>query len=88
MSILAVFRSRSQSLDFAEKLLKYGISAETVAAPKEAKIGCGLCVRFEERNFTRVFAILKIGKYSTFKGFYKMEFSYGRQIVTPYTIKG
>ena len=84
MWVLAVFRSRMQSLDFAEKLIKYGISAETVAAPKEARIGCGLCVRFEERNFTRVSAVLKMGKYSTFKGFYKTEFSLGRQIVTPY----
>ncbi|MBQ8320199.1 MAG: DUF3343 domain-containing protein [Clostridia bacterium] len=84
MSILAVFRSRSQSLDFAERLNGYGIAAETVAAPKEAKIGCGLCVRFEEKNFPRVRAILKIGKYTTFKGFYKMDFSLGKQIVFPY----
>ncbi len=84
MWVLAVFRSRSQSLDFAEKLTSYGIYAQTVAAPKEAKIGCGLCVRFEERNFARVFAILKLGKYSTFKGFYKTEFVAGKQIVTTY----
>ncbi len=84
MWVLAVFRSRSQSLDFTEKLIGYGIGAETVAAPKEAKIGCGLCVRFEERNFARVVAVLKLGKYTTFKGFYKTEFVAGRQIVTPY----
>lgn len=84
MSVLAVFRSRSQSLDFAERLQGYGIAAETVAAPKEAQIGCGLCVRFEEKNFARVRAVLRLGKYSTFKGFYKTEFVHGRQSVTPY----
>ena len=84
MSILAVFRSRSQSLDFAERLTEYGIAAETVAAPKEAKIGCGLCVRFDEKSYSRVRAVIRIGKYSTFKGFYKSEFVQGRQQVTPY----
>ena len=31
MTVIAVFRSRSQSLDFAERLQGYGIAAETVA---------------------------------------------------------
>ena len=84
MSVLAVFRSRSQSLDFAEKLRGYGIAVETVAAPKEARIGCGLCVSFDEKYFTRVRAVLRLGKYSTFKGFYKTEFSFGQQTVIPY----
>lgn len=85
MSVLAVFRSRAQSLDYAERLYRYGISAETVAAPKEVKIGCGLCVRFDKRNFARAVAVLKTGKYSTFKGFYKVEFVHGRQTVTPFS---
>ncbi len=84
MMILAVFRSRSQSLDFAERLQKYGVAASTVTAPKEAKIGCGLCVRFEARVFHRANAILKTGKYSTFKGYYRLDFVGGRVSVTPY----
>lgn len=84
MMILAVFRSRSQSLDYAERLKNYGIPSVTVSAPKEVKIGCGLCVRFEERVFLRAQAILKIGKYSSFKGFYKIEFSGGRMQISPY----
>lgn len=84
MMILAVFRSRAHSLDFAEKLRGYGIDCMTVSAPKEARIGCGLCVRFEERVFVRAQAILKLGGYSSFKGFYKMEF-YGSQLrLIPY----
>ena len=84
MMILAVFRSRSQSLDYAERLYKYGVAASTSPAPKEAKIGCGLCVRFDARSFVRAQAILKTGKYSSFKGFYKMDFIGGRVSVTPY----
>ena len=84
MMILAVFRSRTHSLDYAERLNGYGVSATTVSAPKEAKIGCGLCVRFDVRYFLRAQAILKTGKYSSFKGFYKTEFVAGRMTVSPY----
>ena len=42
MTILAVFRSRAQALDYAGRLYKYGVAAQTVPAPKEANIGCGL----------------------------------------------
>ncbi len=84
MMILAVFRSRSQSLDYAERLHKYGVAATTAPAPKEARIGCGLCVRFDSRVFARAQAILKRGRYFSFKGFYRLEFVGGKISVTPY----
>ncbi len=84
MMILAVFRSRSHSLDYAERLQKYGVSATTVPTPKEAHIGCGLCVRFDGRDAARASAILKTGKYTSFKGFYKMGFFGGKLSLTPY----
>lgn len=84
MTILAVFRSRAQSLDYAERLNRYGISATPVPTPKEARIGCGLCVRFDSSQYARATAVLKMGKYSSFKGFYKSEFIAGQLSVTPY----
>ena len=85
MMILAVFRSRTHSLDYVERLHRYGVDASTVPTPKEARIGCGLCVSFDARLLPRAQAILKTGNYSSFKGFYKKEFVGGRVIVTPYT---
>ena len=84
MMILAVFRSRAHSLDYAGRLNSYGVPSTTVPTPKEAKFGCGLCVRFDARYFVCAKAILKTGKYSSFKGFYKTEFLNGRMTVTPY----
>ncbi len=84
MMILAVFRSRAQSLDYAERLHKYGVAATTAPAPKEAKIGCGLCVRFDVRLLPRAKAILKTGKYSSFKGYYRLDFVGGQVSITPY----
>ena len=84
MTILAVFRARAHSLDYAERLLSYGVMATTMNAPKEAGIGCGLCVRFDSQYFYRAQAILKVGGYSSFKGFYKIEYDGGRLYVKPY----
>ena len=84
MTLLAVFRSRAHSIDYAQRLNDYGVSAMTVTAPKEAKIGCGLCVRFDARYFVRAQAILRMARYTSFKGFYKTEFIGGRTSVTPY----
>ena len=83
MTVLAVFRSRAHSLDYAERLSFYGITATTISAPKEAKIGCGLCVRFDGRLLPRAKAILKTGRYSSFKGFYKMDFIGGQLSLIP-----
>ena len=87
MMILAVFRSRSHSLDYAERLQNYGVAAMTVPTPKEARIGCGLCVKFDARSFARAQAILRTGRYSSFKGFYKMEFIGGSLSLIPYGTK-
>ncbi|MBR2442368.1 MAG: DUF3343 domain-containing protein [Clostridia bacterium] len=83
MTVLAVFRSRAHSLDYAERLYKYGVAATTVSAPKEARIGCGLCVRFDARVLPRAKAVLKTGRYTSFKGFYKMDFIGGNLSLTP-----
>ena len=84
MMILAVFRARAQSLDYAERLQAHGVAATTTPAPKEAKIGCGLCVRFDARFYVRANAILKTARYSSFKGFYKIDYVGGRVSITPY----
>lgn len=86
MMILAVFRSRAHSLDYVERLQNYGVAATSVPTPKEARIGCGLCVKFDSRSFYRAQAILKTGRYSSFKGFYKIEYFGGRMSITPYSL--
>ena len=83
MTVLAVFRSRSQSVDFAQKLMEYGVRCETVPAPTEARLGCGLCVRFDGRVLARAKAVLHIGRYSAFKGFYRQDFQGGALVLYP-----
>ncbi len=82
MMVLAVFRSRAHSLNYAERLQTYGVPAVTVPTPKEARIGCGLCVRFDARYYPRAQALLKTVRYSSFKGFYKMDYFGGQLSLT------
>jgi hypothetical protein len=87
MTVLAVFRPRAHSLHYAERLQAYGVPAVTVPTPKEARIGCGLCVRFDARYFPRAEALLKTARYASFKGFYKMDFLAGQLSLTPFVKK-
>ena len=87
MTVLAVFRSRAHSLHYAERLQAYGVPAETIPTPKEARIGCGLCVRFDARYYARAEAIMKLTRYSSFKGFYKLDFFGGQTSLTPFVKK-
>ena len=48
--ILISFKSRSETLKFAELLKKSGVYATVVTTPKEAGIGCGLSVKTENVN--------------------------------------
>ena len=67
--ILAVFRSRSQAIDAAEKLKNAGIAASIVNTPREANVGCGLSVKFFETSLYRVRTIIARGRYSSFSGY-------------------
>ncbi len=68
MTMLAVFRSRAQSLDCVSRLRGEGVPAQAVSTPKEAGVGCGVSVRFDEAFLPRVSALLKRRAYSSFSG--------------------
>jgi hypothetical protein len=81
--ILAVFRSRTQAADFAEKLKNYNIKSQLINTPKEANVGCGLSVKFESDVFNLVKRVIANGKYTAFYGFFKYDKNYGKLIITP-----
>lgn len=69
MTILAVFRSRAQTLDFVAVLRGAGIPASAVSTPKEAGVGCGISAKFEESFFSRARFFVQKKPYSSFSGF-------------------
>ncbi|MBQ9081817.1 MAG: DUF3343 domain-containing protein [Clostridia bacterium] len=82
MTVLAVFRSRSQTIDFLSRLQRYGVTVQAVNTPKEAKIGCGLSAKFNFNALAQAKFILRNTKYSSFVGLYTWENRMGRQVFT------
>lgn len=71
MTMIAVFKSRAQALDFVSFLRSAGVPVQPVANPPEAGVGCGISARFDERFFSRVRFLLGKKQYSAFAGFMK-----------------
>lgn len=80
---LAVFRSRSQTLDFVARLRSFGIPASAVSTPKEANVGCGLSAKIGAFDLSRAKCALAGGRYCAFVGFFRVENKYGRTFVYP-----
>lgn len=73
MTILAVFKSRAQTLDFLGAVKSVGIPAQAVSTPKEAGVGCGISAKFDERFFERAKFVLSKKSYSSFAGFLRLD---------------
>lgn len=69
MTMLAVFRSRAQTLDFIAAMKGAGAPAAAVNTPKEAGVGCGISAKFDERFLPRARYMLGKRTYSSFAGF-------------------
>lgn len=72
MTVLAVFRSRAQTLDYVSSLKGMGVPVSTINTPKEAGVGCGLSARFDESFLPRARYCLQKKRYSSFAGFMKV----------------
>lgn len=71
MTILAVFRSRAQTLGYLAEVRTAGFPAQAVSTPKEAGVGCGISAKFEERFLPRARALLARRSYTSFAGFFR-----------------
>ena len=69
MTMLAVFRSRAQTLEYISVLKASGVPAQAVSTPKEAGVGCGISAKFEDSFLPRARVVLARKHYSSFSGF-------------------
>ncbi len=69
MTMLAVFRSRAQALEYISALKASGVPAQAVNTPKEAGVGCGISAKFEDAFLSRAKICLTQRPYSSFSGF-------------------
>ncbi len=78
---VAVFRSRSETLYFANMLKNYGMFVSIMNTPRACQAACGICVKFLPDNFFEVKSLLSTKPFNTFIGFYVVAFSNGRMDV-------
>ena len=69
MTMIAVFRSRAQALEYISFLKANGVPAQAVNTPKEAGVGCGISAKFDEGFYSRARACLGKKRYTAFSGF-------------------
>ena len=69
---IAAFRSRLQVMGFEEALKHQGMQASIVTTPRAVALGCGLSVRFEEKDAPRVKALYQALGLGNLIGFYRV----------------
>ena len=79
--VIAVFRSRAETIRFYEFLTSNGFGATIINTPKEAGVGCGLSVKVP---FGATALVKRAAAYfpaKTFAGFFAVKASGGKRIV-------
>lgn len=82
---IAAFRSRQQVLRFEDALRREGVSVRVMTTPRAVALGCGLSVRFELNDASRVRAVLQRENPGNLIGLYRVEQTGGRARVLPLT---
>lgn len=68
--VLAVFRSRTETLNFASILRSYGVPCSIVNTPRSINVSCGISVKFGQQYSQTAKMIVMRRGFSTFAGFY------------------
>ena len=76
MYVIAAFRSRNQTLMFANILSSYGIRTAVINTPRAVMVSCGISVKFDHINLTKAREVLDRRKLDTFAGFFEISGSY------------
>ena len=68
--IIAVFRSRTETLNFASILRSYGVACQIVNTPRKINASCGISVQFQGVYKQKAMDIISRRAFATFGGFY------------------
>ena len=68
--IIAVFRSKKDTVVYFQKMQSVGVKVRNRSIPPFLKMPCGICVEFDKIDYPIATSVLKKGNYSTFVGFY------------------
>lgn len=78
--LIAAFRSRQAVIRLEGQMKRAGARTQIVSTPRAVAIGCGLSVRFEEKDLPLVRNLCRMEQ-STFLGIFRVENVNGRAMV-------
>ncbi len=78
--LIAVFKSRNQTLKFAERLKRMNVRCDVINTPRQASLGCGLSVKFDPCAMPIVRRLINTEYFYSFGGLFKV----CRGSVSPY----
>lgn len=70
---IAVFKSRTQTMKFYDRLKKIGLEASVINTPRQASLGCGLSVKFLYRDLNLVKRLLTTENHHSFGGIFRVD---------------
>ena len=70
--IIAVFKQRSETINFYEALQKQGVPSKVVNTPRQARIGCGISVAINRADFERAKEVLTGLNSNSFIGYFSV----------------
>lgn len=76
--MIAVFRSRTETINFANILRSYRVNVMIVSTPRQINVSCGISVKFNPAYEGRAKEILERRKFDSFGGFYLAKYVGGR----------
>ncbi|HBF86329.1 MAG TPA: hypothetical protein DDW54_01465 [Clostridiales bacterium] len=79
--VLAVFRSRTQVLEFTDYMKAGGVDCKVINTPTEAHVGCGICAAFPYRYLAYARTVVKYYSLFSLTGFYSYSTERGRTAV-------
>ena len=76
--VIAVFRSRNETLYLANLLMSKGYKVDIISTPREVGQACGISVKFSHTLLTIARGIIASKPFRSFYGFYKIAQNGGR----------
>lgn len=67
---IAVFRARSETMNFASILKSYGVFATVINTPRVVNVSCGISVKFNVKDLDVAKTVLSRRRFDTFGGVY------------------
>ena len=77
---LLVFKSRNETLYFANMLMKNGYRANIINTPKQLGLSCGISVQFAENLLGIAKSFLRTKNFNSFVGFYRVSIANNQMI--------